>query len=109
MRARLFGWRCSHAFFLNSNARPVRKPRGWWIESSNLDNGQVGSGEELARRVGARPAKLPGPLSRQGLLNAEQKFCNSVGELAIAASLKSAHPDGIGPSEQHQSLCLRLG
>ena len=61
---------------------------GWWIESSNL----AGGGEQLARRVGARPAKLPGPLSRMGSGDAEQKFCNIVGELAIAASMKAPTP-----------------
>ena len=61
---------------------------GWWIESSNL----AGGGEQLAQRVGARPAKLLGPLSRLGAEDAEQKFCNIVSELAIAASLKAPTP-----------------
>ena len=54
---------------------------GWWIESSNLDAG----GEQLARRVGAREA-------RPRLNDAEQKFCNIVSELAIAASMKPPTP-----------------
>ena len=61
---------------------------GWWVESSNL----AGGGEQLARRVGARPAKVLGPLSRIGLESAEQKFCNIVSELAIAASMKAPMP-----------------
>lgn len=61
---------------------------GWWIESSNL----AGGGEQLARRVGARPAKQLGPLSRLGSHDAEQKFCNIVSELAIAASMKAPKP-----------------
>ena len=61
---------------------------GWWIESSNL----AGGGEQLARRVGARPAKQLGPLSRLGSHEAEQKFCNVVSELAIAASMKAPKP-----------------
>ena len=61
---------------------------GWWIESSNLD----GSGEKLARRVGAREARVMGPLSRAGAYDAELKFCNIVSELAIAASMKAPTP-----------------
>jgi len=54
---------------------------GWWIESSSLDSG----GENLARRVGAREA-------RPSVDAEEQKFCNIVSELAIAASMKPPHP-----------------
>ena len=61
---------------------------GWWLESANL----AGGGEQLARRAGARPAKLLGPLSRLGSENTEQKFCNIVSELAIAASMKAPTP-----------------
>ncbi len=61
---------------------------GWWIESSNLGGG----GEKLARRVGAREARVLGPLSRQGAQSAEQRFCNIVSELAIAASMKPPMP-----------------
>ena len=50
---------------------------GWWLETSALQGG----GEKLARRASAREA-WPG--SRE----AEQKFCNIVQELAIAASMK---------------------
>lgn len=50
---------------------------GWGLETSALQGG----GEKLARRAGAREA-WPG--SRE----AEQKFCNIVQELAIAASMK---------------------
>lgn len=51
---------------------------GSWLETSTLHGG----GEKLARRAGAREA-WPG--SRE----AEQKFCNIVQELAIAASMKA--------------------
>ena len=61
---------------------------GWWIESSNL----AGGGEQLALRVGARPARLPGPLTRLGLGDLEKTFCNIVQELAIAASMKAPTP-----------------
>ena len=54
---------------------------GWWLETSSLDGG----GEKLARRVGAREAW---PASRES----EQKFCNIVSELAIAASMKPPTP-----------------
>ena len=50
---------------------------GWWLETSTLQGG----GEKLARRAGAREAW---PASRE----AEQKLCNIVSELAIAASMK---------------------
>lgn len=50
---------------------------GWWIETAVLDGG----GEKLARRVGAREARP----SRD---DSEQRFCNIVNELAIAASMK---------------------
>jgi heat shock protein HtpX len=61
---------------------------GWWIESASL----AGGGEQLARRVGARPAKLLGPLSRLASQDNEQKFCNIVSELAIAAGIKTPLP-----------------
>lgn len=54
---------------------------GWWLETSALDGG----GEKLARRVGAREAW---PASRES----EQKLCNIVSELAIAASMKPPVP-----------------
>jgi Zn-dependent protease with chaperone function len=54
---------------------------GWWLETSALDGG----GEKLARRVGAREAW---PASR----GSEQKLCNIVSELAIAASMKPPVP-----------------
>ncbi|UUZ71995.1 M48 family metalloprotease [Polaromonas sp. P1(28)-8] len=54
---------------------------GWWLETSALQGG----GEKLARRAGAREAW---PSSRA----AEQKLCNIVSELAIAASMKPPVP-----------------
>ena len=50
---------------------------GWWLETSALQ----GEGEKLARRVGAREAW---PASRES----EQKLCNIVSELAIAANFR---------------------
>ncbi|RYX88681.1 MAG: peptidase M48 [Comamonadaceae bacterium] len=54
---------------------------GWWLETSSLQGG----GEKLARRVGAREA-------RPSIRADEQKFCNIVQELAIAASMKAPTP-----------------
>lgn len=54
---------------------------GWWLETSMLQGG----GEALARRAGAREAW---PSSRES----EQKLCNIVSELAIAASMKPPEP-----------------
>ena len=54
---------------------------GWWMETSSLQ----GDGEKLARRVGAREAW-------PSLRESEQKFCNIVSELAIAASMKPPRP-----------------
>lgn len=75
-------------FHINTGMTLLFVLGGWWIESANL----AGSGEKLARRVGARPARLPGPLSRLGSQDIEQKFCNIVSELAIAASMKPPTP-----------------
>ena len=49
---------------------------GWWIETSNLRGGGV----KLARRIGAREA-------RPGVSHAEQRLCNVVDELCIAAQM----------------------
>jgi len=49
---------------------------GWWIETSNLRGGGV----KLARRIGAREA-------RPGVSHAEQRLCNIVDELSIAAHM----------------------
>ncbi len=54
---------------------------GWWLETSALDEG----GEKLARRVGAREA-------RPRLHEEEQKFCNIVSEIAIAAGMQPPTP-----------------
>jgi len=75
----------AYFFHINTGMTLLFVLGGWWIESSSL----AGGGEQLARRVGARPAKILGPLSRLGSEDAEQKFCNIVSELAIAASIKS--------------------
>ncbi len=71
----------AYFFHINTGMTLLFVLGGWWIESSNLDAG----GEQLARRVGAREARP----RRQ---DAEQKFCNIVSELAIAASMKAPTP-----------------
>ena len=49
---------------------------GWWVETSNLRAGGV----KLARRIGAREA-------RPAVSHAEQRLCNIVQELCIAAHM----------------------
>ena len=49
---------------------------GWWVETSNLRAGGV----KLAQRIGAREA-------RPGVSHAEQRLCNIVDELCIAAHM----------------------
>ncbi|GAB3664084.1 M48 family metalloprotease [Ramlibacter alkalitolerans] len=51
---------------------------GWWIETSSLQ--MAGGAERLARRVGAREAR---PATSQ----AEQRLCNIVDEVCIAANM----------------------
>ncbi|NQW95239.1 MAG: M48 family metalloprotease [Polaromonas sp.] len=89
---RLVAWQDAaypaYFFYVNTGMTLLFVLGGWWIESSNL----AGGGEQLARRVGARPAKVLGPLSRLGSEDTEQKFCNIVSELAIAASMKAPTP-----------------
>lgn len=51
---------------------------GWWIATSNLQD--AGGAERLARRVGARE-------SRPGVAHAEQRLCNIVDEVCIAAHM----------------------
>ena len=89
---RLVAWQDAaypaYFFHINTGMTLLFVLGGWWIESSNLAVG----GEQLARRVGAREAKVLGPLSRLGSENAEQKFCNIVSELAIAANMKPPRP-----------------
>ena len=71
----------AHFFAVNTVMTLLFVLGGWWLETSSLDGG----GEKLARRVGAREA-------RPRLHEAEQKFCNIVEELAIAASMKAPIP-----------------
>jgi Zn-dependent protease with chaperone function len=89
---RLVAWQDAaypaYFFHINTGMTLLFVLGGWWIESSNLADG----GEQLARRVGARPAKVLGPLSRLGSEDTAQKFCNIVSELAIAASMKAPTP-----------------
>ncbi|MGV3493059.1 MAG: M48 family metalloprotease [Ramlibacter sp.] len=51
---------------------------GWWIETSNLK--MAGGAERLARRIGAREA-------RPSVSAAEQRLCNIVEEVCIAAHM----------------------
>ena len=89
---RLVAWQDAaypaYFFHINTGMTLLFVLGGWWIESSNL----AGGGEQLARRVGARPARVLGPLSRWGSEGVEQRFCNIVSELAIAASMKAPIP-----------------
>ncbi len=67
----------AYFFSVNSAITLLFVLGGWWLETSTL----LGGGEKLARRAGAREAW---PASRAD----EQKFCNIISELAIAASMK---------------------
>ncbi len=89
---RPFAWQDAtypaYFFHINTGVTLLFVLGGWWLESASL----AGGGEQLARRAGARPAKVLGPLSRLGSQDTEQKFCNIVSELAIAASMKPPLP-----------------
>jgi Zn-dependent protease with chaperone function len=52
---------------------------GWWIETTNLR--MAGGAERLARRIGAREA-------RPGVSAGEQRLCNIVDEVCIAAHMQ---------------------
>ena len=67
----------AYFFSVNTGVTLLFVLGGWWLETSAMRGG----GEKLARRAGAREAW---PASRES----EQKFCNIVSELAIAASVK---------------------
>ena len=71
----------AYFFIVNTGVTLLFVLGGWWIETSALQGG----GEQLARRVGAREARP----SRHA---EEQKFCNIVIELAIAAGMKAPAP-----------------
>jgi heat shock protein HtpX len=71
----------AYFFAVNSAVTLLFVLGGWWLETSALQGGGV----TLARRAGAREAW---PASRES----EQKFCNIVSELAIAASMKAPQP-----------------
>lgn len=71
----------AHFFTVNTVMTLVFVFGGWWIESSALGGG----GEKMARRAGAREA-------RPSIHESEEKFCNIVAELAIAASMRSPRP-----------------
>ncbi|MDB5742072.1 MAG: peptidase Ste24p [Polaromonas sp.] len=65
----------AYFFTVNTGVTLLLVLGGWWLETSVLHGG-----EALARQAGAREAW---PASRE----AEQRLCNIVGELAIAARL----------------------
>ena len=71
----------AYFFEVNSGLTLLFVLGGWWLETATLQGG----GEHLARRVGAREA-------RPDVYQAEQRFCNIVGELALAASMKPPQP-----------------
>ena len=71
----------AYFFAVNTGVTVLFVLGGWWMETSALD----GHGEKLARRAGAREA-------RPSVSEAEQKFCNIVAELAIAASMPPPMP-----------------
>ena len=68
----------AHFFTVNTCVVLLFVLGGWWLETSALKGG----GEALARQAGAREAW---PTVR----DAEQRFCNIVSELAIAANMKA--------------------
>ncbi|MEO7161260.1 MAG: M48 family metalloprotease [Polaromonas sp.] len=67
----------AYFFSVNTGVTLLFVLGGWWLETSVLDGG----GEKLARQAGAREAW---PASRE----LERRLCNSVQELAIAASMR---------------------
>lgn len=67
-----------HFFAVNVGVTLLLILGGWWIETSNLQS--AGAAERLARRFGAREA-------RPGNAQAEQRLCNIVDEVAIAAHM----------------------
>jgi heat shock protein HtpX len=71
----------AYFFTVNSAVTLLFVLGGWWLETSTLQGG----GAALARRAGAREAW---PASRES----EQKLCNVVSELAIAAGMKAPQP-----------------
>ena len=73
------GWTGYPAYFfsVNTGMTLLFVLGGWWLETSVLEGG----GQALARQAGAREAW---PASRE----AEQRLCNIVHELAIAASMR---------------------
>jgi heat shock protein HtpX len=71
----------AYFFTVNSAMTLLFVLGGWWMETSMLDGG----GEKLARRAGAREA-------RPSISESEQKFCNIVSELAIAARMRPPLP-----------------
>ncbi|MFZ3140594.1 M48 family metalloprotease [Polaromonas sp.] len=67
----------AYFFSVNTGVTLLFVLGGWWLETSVLEGG----GAALARQAGAREAW---PASRE----AEQRLCNIVHELAIAASMR---------------------
>ena len=67
----------AYFFIVNTGMTLLFVLGGWWLETSVLEGG----GQALARQAGARDVW---PASRE----AEQRLCNIVHELAIAASMR---------------------
>jgi len=79
-----FGWSPPRGFLgVNVGVTLLLVLGGWWIERSNL--GARGGAERLARRMGAREA-------RPANSAAEQRLCNIVQEVCIAANMRCPQP-----------------
>lgn len=72
----------AYFFQVNTGVALLMVLGGWWLESSHL---RSGGGERLARRAGAREAR-PGGSAQ------EQRLCNVVHELSIAAGMQPPAP-----------------
>ena len=70
-----------HFFAVNTAVVLLFVLGGWWLETSGL----VGGGHRLARRMGARELRPATSL-------AEQRFGNTVDEMAIAAGMRRPTP-----------------
>lgn len=67
-----------HYFAVNTAVTLLFVLGGWWVETTRLADG---GGVRLAEQMGARAAQPSGNLD-------EQRFCNIVDEMAIAARMK---------------------
>ncbi len=78
-----------HFFAVNTGVTLLFVLGGWWVETSRLADG---GGVRLAEQMGARAAQPSGHLD-------EQRFCNIVDEMAIAARMKRPTPMVIARDE----------